>query len=366
MRRATDNGPFVRRLTALAAAAILVVLLAVPSAEAKGSSFFGLNYSFRDMGGKDVRKLKASGAKTVRWAFFWARLEHFSGRFNWDASDKVVGDLASKGIRVLPILYGTPSWVAKSPNKAPIGSQKARDAWKQFLQEAVKRYGPNGSYWAGPYRVDHPGKAAAPIQTWQVWNEPNLKSHWAPHPDPGDYAKLLKISDSAIKGADSSAKVMFAGMPGYSNDIDAWDYMRRIYKKQGVRNDFDLAAIHPYGHTIHQMLAEMERVRKVMRKSGDGNKPMWVTEVGWGSLPENATPYHLTKGMKGQAKILKQAFHALKNKRHKWHIKKVLWFNFRDPGGGGVDICSFCSSAGLLKNNYKPKPSWNAFRKFTR
>jgi hypothetical protein len=159
---------------------------------------------------------------------------------------------------------------------------------------------------------------------------------------------------------------MFAGMPGYSNDINAWDFLRRAYKKHGLRNEFDVAALHPYGHTIHQMLAEMQRVRKVMRKSGDGRKPMWVTEVGWGSLPENATPYHLTKGKKGQAKILKQAFRALKDKRHDWHIKKVLWFNFRDPRGGGVDKCSFCSSAGLLNNNFSAKPSWAAFRKFTR
>ena len=325
-----------RRLTALAAVAMLAVLLAVPSAEAKGSSFYGLNFSFRDMSGKDVRKLNKSGAKTVRWAFFWARLEHFSGRFNWEPSDNAVGDLASKGIRVLPILYGTPPWLAKSPSKPPIESQEARDAWKQFLTEAVQRYGPGGSYWTGQYATDHPGKPARPIETWEIWNEPNLKSHWSPRPSPGDYGKLLKISDSAIKDADSSAKVMFAGMPGYSNDIDAWDYLRRLYEKQGVRHDFDLAALHPYGHTIHQMLAETQRVRNVMRKNGDGRKPLWVTEIGWGSLPENATPYHLTKGKKGQAKILTQAFRALRSKRHDWHIKKVLWFNFRDPAGGSV------------------------------
>ena len=355
-----------RRLTAVAAVAILAVLVAVPSADAKGSSFYGLNFLFPDMRGKDVRKLDASGAKTVRWAFFWARLEHFSGRFNWDASDKVVGDLASKGIRVLPILYGTPPWIAKSPSKPPIDSQEGRDAWQEFLREAVQRYGPNGSYWTGAYPTDHPGMPAMPIQTWQIWNEPNLQSHWSGGPSPGGYAKLLKLSDSAIKDADSSAKVLFAGMPGYSNDINAWDFLRRVYKKHGVRNEFDVAALHPYGHTVHQTLAETQRVRKVMRKSGDGHKPLWITEVGWGSLPENATPYHLTKGKKGQARILKRAFQALKKKRRQWHIGKAIWFNFRDPRGAGLTRCSFCSSAGLLNDDYSPKPSWWAFRTFTK
>jgi hypothetical protein len=355
-----------RRVVGLATIAVtLSMLLAVPSAEAKGG-FFGLNFSFRELDGKDARKLDKSGAKTVRWTFFWNRIEHNPGRFNWTVADKAVGSLASRGIRLLPILYGTPNWLAKEPNVPPIGSQQERDAWRQFLREAVKRYRPGGTYWTDRYATDHPGKPALPIQTWQIWNEPNLGSHWSPTSSPGEYAGLLKHSDEAIEDADPKAKVMFAGMPGYSNDINSWDYLRRVYRKHGVRKAFDSVALHPYGHTVHQMLAETQRVRKVMRKNGDGHKPLWVTEIGWGSLPEKATPYHLTKGKKGQARILKHAFKALKRKRHDWHIKRVLWFNFRDPRGGGVDRCSFCSSAGLLNFDFSPKPAWSAFRKFTR
>ena len=31
--------------------------------------------------------------------------------------------------------------------------------------------------------------------------------------------------------------------------------------------------------------------------------------------------------------MLKQSFEALKKKRKRWNIEKVLWFNFRDPAG---------------------------------
>jgi len=158
---------------------------------------------------------------------------------------------------------------------------------------------------------------------------------------------------------------MFAGMPGYSKDVNAWDFLRRVYRKHGVGNAFEIAALHPYGHTVHQMLREIQRVRTVMRKHGDRRKPMWITEIGWGSLPEKATPYHLTKGKKGQKRILKHAFRALKKKRHHFHIKRVLWFNFRDPRGGTVESCSFCSSAGLLNFDYSSKPAWRAFKRFT-
>ena len=51
---------------------------------------------------------------------------------------------------------------------------------------------------------------------------------------------------------------MFAGMPGYSNDINAWDYLRGAYKHHAAK-DFDIAAFHPYAQTINQMLGEIER-----------------------------------------------------------------------------------------------------------
>ena len=69
--------------------------------------------------------------------------------------------------------------------------------------------------------------------------------------------------------------------------------------------------------------------------------------------------------MTGQRKILIQAFNALEQKRSLWRIGKVLWFNFRDPAGGSVHHCSFCSSAGLLEHSSRPKPSWKAFKGFT-
>ena len=350
-----------RQLTLAIVMAALCVLAAAPSALAKGG-FFGLDYTFNELHGKDVGKLAKSGARTVRWTFNWGAIEHSQGNFNWSEPDKVVGALASKGIQVLPTLAGTPKWVANRAVKPPVNSKQARNAWKDFLNQAVKRYGPGGSYWTLHYRLDHPGKAARPIGNWQIWNEPNLKSHYAPRPDPGSYAKLLKISHSAIHEADARAKVMFAGMPGYSNDIDAWNFLKRVYRKHNIGHAFDAVALHPYARDVNQMLGEVKRVRKVMAKHGDRHKPIWITEIGWGSA--KPTKFGLTKGKQGQARILKHAFRALKHKRHSLDVDRVLWFNYRDPKGG-TKGCSFCSSAGLLKNNYHPKPAWRAFRSFT-
>ena len=351
-----------RGAAAALATAFLAALIIVPAASAKGD-FFGLDYTFNELHSRDPGKLAKSGARTVRWRFSWPRIERTSGNFDWSGVDRFVGGMAAKGIGVLPVLDGSPKWVAKSAVTPPVGSPQARAAWKRFAREAVKRYGPHGSFWALKYKTQHPAKRALPIRTWQIWNEPNLKSHFHPHPSPRRYAKLLKLSHGAIKGADRHAKVLFAGMPGYSNDIDAWNFLDRVYTAHKAKQSFDAVALHPYARSVNQMLGEVKRLRKVMRKHGDRRTPLWITEVGWGSAPP--THFGLTKGKRGQKRILKKSFRALRAERHKLGIGKVLWFNYRDPKGG-TKGCSFCSSAGLLKNNFHPKPSWRAFRAFAR
>ena len=117
-------------------------------------------------------------------------------------------------------------------------------------------------------------------------------------------------------------------------------------------------ASHAYAHTVSDMLDALGRIRQTMADAGQGSKPLWITEIGWGSDPD-------AMGMEGQRKILVQAFNALEQKRSVWRIGKVLWWNFRDPAGCKTSNCDFCTSAGLLTNDFQPKPSWSAFRNFT-
>ena len=117
---------------ALAAVAVLATLFVIPSAQARATTpagFFGLNFYFRDITAKDVFYLKASGATTVRWIMNWQHVEPKRGTWNWSESDAVVGDLAAQGIRVLPVMWGSPGWVASRAVTPPISTQAQRDAW---------------------------------------------------------------------------------------------------------------------------------------------------------------------------------------------------------------------------------------------
>jgi GH35 family endo-1,4-beta-xylanase len=144
-----------RRVRTLAVAAVAAAILVVPAAQARAATppgFFGLNFAFKDITGGDVLYLKASGAKTVRWTMNWSNIQPKAGAWNWSASDRVVGGLAAQGIRVLPVMWGTPRWVASSAITAPVATTTQRNAWSAFLKAAIKRYGPGGSYWSGAYR----------------------------------------------------------------------------------------------------------------------------------------------------------------------------------------------------------------------
>ena len=119
--------------------AAVAAMLIGPGAEAGATTpagFFGLNYYFKDITSGDVLYLKKSGAKTVRWRMNWSNIEPSSGHFDWSAPDAVVGDLAAQGIRVLPVMWGSPRWVASSAITAPVATQKQRDAWSGYLRAA--------------------------------------------------------------------------------------------------------------------------------------------------------------------------------------------------------------------------------------
>ena len=108
----------------------------------------------------------------------------------------------------------------------------------------------------------------------------------------------------------------------------------------------------------------LKRNRHAMNVAGARKKDLWLTEVGWGSATDK---FSLTKGMKGQATILRRSFHAVVRRRNKLGISRVLWFFWRDPPPkSGPPPCTFCTSAGLLKYTRAAKPSYREFKRFTR
>jgi Glycosyl hydrolase catalytic core len=360
----------VRRVTrgAIILIALALPLFAASTAAAARSEFFGIVQGKLDA--QDVQGMEAAHVRTERFLLNWSMVEPTKGSFKWTYEDNFVGQLASHGIRTVLFAWGSPQWVGSGkPAQPPTGSAADKQAWRDFLNRAVSRYGPGGSYWGTPYHQKYGSSATPlPVQFWQIWNEPNLKKYFSPgqnvQQSAQKYATLLEISHDAIKAKDANAKIVLAGMPSYG-DSTAWTFLDHIYQVPGIKSYFDAAAAHPYGCNVNEVRDGMAKLRAVMTNHADGTTPLWVTEFAWGSGPPDR--FCKNKGLTGQQQLLDSSFKLFLSHRKQWNLQRLYWFLWRDPAAGSAfaDLCSICGTAGLLRHNRAPKPAYNTFRSFT-
>lgn len=353
-------------LSTLAACA-LVVASAGLAEGAAGKRFFGVAPQGA-LGSADFKRMGKGKVGTVRVPIFWFAIDGAapSGDFDFSSIDSVVGEAARNGVDVLPFLYGTPNWVATKLDNRRCGSgcaayapstKAALAAWREFVAATVARYGRQGSFW-----IENPTIPKRPIRAWQIWNEQNSRSFFAPEEAPRRYARLLDVASAAVEAEDRRADVVLGGMPQLAGSRKATagsKYLRQLYRVGGVERDFDGVAVHPYGAKLQAVRDQVESFHGEIRRAGDSRAELWITETGWSSA-SGGNP--LNVGKRGQAQRLRQAFEYFRDQRNRLEIKAVTWFSWTDSK---VSICDWCANAGLFSAKLKPKPAWRAFTKFS-
>ena len=304
----------------------------------------------------DLAYMKAAAVGSVRLILNWQAIQPTTGgSFRWDKIDEEMEDLARTGIVPLPQLFGDKSVITD------VQDATTMNRWRTFVAAAVNRYKPGSPFWR-QFEVDHPGATAMPPHVWQVYNEQNIFEYWPSGPSPNKYAVLLDASAKAIRGADPTAKIMLGGMHGDDNmnGVPSWTFLKLLYEYPGAADDFDIVAVHPYAFDLEGMSREISAVRDVMTSKGDGATPIWVTEMGWSSELDPNKEQWWERTPAGQAAMLTSAWNMMLANREAWNLHGVYWYTWRDPA---TDLCNFCSSAGLLQENFVPKPSYSAFSK---
>src|SRR5436190_1330735 len=175
-----------RYLAAFVAVVAVVVVVAArqPAGATSEGPLFGVVNGSLGLSSSDAERMRSGRVGEVRWFLYWQLIEPRRGDYRWGPVDALIGNLASRGIPVLPVLYGSAPYAAKTPETPPLGSSAARRGWERFVRAAVARYGPGGTYWTDPrlYGAQHPGAPEVPVTAWQVWNEPNLIHYFNPRP----------------------------------------------------------------------------------------------------------------------------------------------------------------------------------------
>jgi hypothetical protein len=160
----------------------------------------------------DLARIRADGFSVVRWGIPWERVEKAQGVYDWSEVDRFVSALAESDLRSVVILaYGNRLYL--SPEQALSGgaanpllearppvTQQARAAFARFAAAAAARY------------------RNQPIM-WEIWNEPDNRTFWAPSPDPRAYATVAGQACAAIREASPKATIIGAAGAAMPNAV---------------------------------------------------------------------------------------------------------------------------------------------------
>lgn len=293
-----------------------------------------------------VQAMKDAHVQIVRIPVRWNVLEPEKGQWDFKKLDSVVKALRGAKIQILALMCGVPAW-ASGVNPQEVGGfwdcypAKDQSDWNNFISTCVKRY-------------------AKDIRFWEIWNEENGASWYRPEPDAKGYVSILKGSYQTIKGLDKKAQVLLGGLqlngiiPNPWEKIKTENFLQSIYDAGG-KPYFDIANIHPYvfptpgtDQTAELLVNQVRDTVAVMKKNGDGAKPLWITETGTytdSGITEDMQAKHLVDTFTGLAKIPQ--------------VKAIFWLLIRDMEhgvAGGPE-----TSMGLIARNKRPKPAYKAY-----
>lgn len=337
--------------TALALTLGTLLALIVPTARAHAAQpFFGV-VPQATLEARDWQRLGRTGL-AVRLPVRWYEVEPRRGEFDFAALDAAMAAAAAHGVKVMPQVGGSPSWVTASPERPPLGRSDLA-AWRAFLRKLVDRYGSHGELWR-----ETPAHGSA-VRRWQIWNEPNFPAFWQ-NPDPRAYVRLLRASAAAIRGRDPGAVIVAAGLAPIERQPPPWEFLAEMYRQPGARAAFDVVALHPYAASVAGLEYEVRMTRLAMSQAGDARTPLLISEIGLASAARVRTPFD--RGLRGQARFLTRAFTRLAAQRRRWRLAGAYWFAWRDAASADP-ICAFCEHSGLLDENGKPKPAWGALKR---
>ena len=340
----------------------IVVALALAPASAGAAvpdDFAGVNPSKHDTfdAARRVESMNLQstvGVGLQRVPFDWSAFETSPGQFDFSRYDPVVADAASRGLRLLPILFDPPSFRSSRGTSTRRGMFPPNDfaAMGNFAAALVQRYGPAGSLWA-----ERPDLPRVPIRSWQVWNEPNIPSFWPTGAAAAAYTDLLKEVAASIRAADPGAEIVAAGLPNSSHGPSVKTYLSAMYDA-GAAAAFDTLAIHPYSEDFYGLMDQVHEMRAIASDHGD-DAPIWVTELGW---PTDGPPGYEIVSEDEQARLVTQTLRALAQQREAIGIRGFTYFYWResaaDPASDEPD--SIWGHVGLIAPG-GAKPAFYAF-----
>lgn len=329
----------------------------------------GVTIDFYDASPQEADALldaaKNAGASIIRTRFDWDTLEPTrGGAFQWPIFDRVVREARARGLIVTGILGNSARWASiftsNDPNEWRNGAPdpKKLDAWQNYVRRTV-----------GRYRND--------VHAWQVWEKPSSERFRGG--GRATYRNVVRLAATAAREADPKALV-YNGEPG---GVDL-DYIESL-NSNGLGSVTDGTVLFPLSQFQPGAVAAPEtflRPFNTLRSNallrGPGTRDFWVGGLSWPIIGEGdpangagltvndpATRDRVLQTFTPQAQadyLLRASTVALAA-----GSQKVFWGNLRDQNSyERYEPFNPEFSAGLLRRDLAPRPSYAAFQTLAR
>ena len=341
----------------LLTAALAALALAAPAAAAKNvpRGFYGVSYdgevrhASARVQDRAWTKMAGNGVESSRAVFSWAKAQRAEdAEFDLDETDRLVEDAAEHGVELLPIVMDTPLWArGRVQNWWP----RETGDFAAYVEALVARYGPGGSFWA-----DHADVPERPLRRWQIFNEPGRSKRYGP---------LLEAANRTVKKADAGAQIVLAGLTG-TEDGAPWDILRYQYRHGGIGRWFDVAALHLYTGKPENVVEGTRLFRKVMKRHGDGQKPLWLTEFGITASRGRTTAPRSQRTLRttdaGMAAFLEDAYRGLARHHGELGLRRAYWYTWASSYEEGAGIFRFAGLNRFADGRFEARPALASYR----
>jgi polysaccharide biosynthesis protein PslG len=310
-------------------------------------------------GARYLRLARDGGIGWVREDFAWSAIEPQRGRFDWRRTDSLMRATAGLGMNVLALAAGSPAWASGHPESDKYPPRRAED-YAAFVRAVAQRYGVSGTFWRS-----HPRLARRPLNAIEIWNEPWHAYFWRPSPNPGAYARLVRLAATAIKAVHPEISVLASGdifelavdgddngdwlQPLLAADPDLW----RSRLVDGWSVHTYCQRLTPWDTTAPERgrFDRVELTRSLSLAAG-ANLPIWITEVGWNTSPDRADS--VSEDLQAQ-----YVYAALVRAARDWagFVRHTFIYT--------LDAPSREQDYNLLRPDGSPRPAWAAVKKLT-
>jgi polysaccharide biosynthesis protein PslG len=320
-----------------------------PARAAPSTERFGINVNrlfddrtyFPRQVAAQLRALHATGATVARSDALWEAAEPTAPaggvhRYDWSFDDAIAGTLAEHGLQWLPIIDYTAPW-AQSVAGVDHSPPASAGDYAAYAGAVAARYGAGGAFWR-----EHPDLTALPVDTYEIWNEPDNQVFWRPTPDAGRYADLYATARNAIAAVDPKAAVIVGGLAHIASFLPAM-----LTARPDLRGHIDGIGLHPYGANPFAVLANVVKARRVLAAVGLDAVPLYITEVGWTTdppsnpnfLPERLRPGYITSTLAAlghlNCGVAATVFYTWVTPERDPHNGED-WFGIHGPAGAGT------------------------------